>query len=230
MIQEEGFLTWTFLGWTMTSYASSSAKAEMSELRRLRTLLPPELQSWVSVEGTTAVNPPLIISEEIGKDEVEVQIDMVKWEQLALDQRNLLFWHEVARIQNDTIPKDGWEMAALAIGLGGAVGELWVQDGLLLLLALALCGVSGWRLWQKNSGEKVMKELIEADERAIALAQRFGYTLPNAYKSLGSALKALIEQSPKKRLRSRYENRLDALKKSAAKAKAKLKNQAGEAY
>ncbi|QZZ21972.1 DUF3318 domain-containing protein [Leptothermofonsia sichuanensis E412] len=214
----------------MTSYASSSAKAEMSELRRLRTLLPPELQSWVSVEATTAVNPPLITCEEIGKDEVEVQIDMVKWEQLALDQRNLLFWHEVARIQNDTIPKDGWEMAALAIGLGGAVGELWVQDGLLLLLALALCGVSGWRLWQKNSGEKVMKDLIEADERAIALAQRFGYTLPNAYKSLGSALKALIEQSPKKRLRAKYEARLDALKKSAARAKAKLKNQAGEVY
>lgn len=214
----------------MTSYAPSSAKAEMSELRRLRTLLPPELQSWVSVEGTTAVNPPLITCEEIGKDEVEVQIDMVKWEQLALDQRNLLFWHEVARIQNDTIPKDGWEMAALAIGLGGAVGELWVQDGLLLVLALALCGVSGWRLWQKNSGEKVMNDLIEADERAIALAQRFGYTLPNAYKSLGSALKTLIEQSPKKRLRAKYESRLDALKKSAAKAKAKLKTQTGEAY
>jgi hypothetical protein len=214
----------------MTSYASSSAKAEMSELRRLRTLLPPELQSWVSVEGTTAVNPPLITSEEIGKDEVEVQIDMVKWEQLALDQRNLLFWHEVARIQNDTIPKDGWEMAALAIGLGGAVGELWVQDGLLLILALALCGVSGWRLWQKNNNEKVMKDLVEADEKAIALAQRFGYTLPNAYKSLGSALKALIEQSPKKRLRSKYESRLDALKRSAAKAKSKLKTQSVDAY
>jgi hypothetical protein len=214
----------------MTSYASSSAKAEMSELRRLRTLLPPELQSWVSIEGTTAVNPPLITSEEIGKDEVEIQIDMVKWEQLALDQRNLMFWHEVARIQNDTIPKDGWEMAALAIGLGGAVGELWVQDGLLLVLALALCGVSGWRLWQKNSGEKVLKEMVEADERAISLAQRFGYTLPNAYKSLGSALKTLIEQSPKKKMRSRYEARLDALKKSAARAKAKLKNTTEEAY
>ncbi len=214
----------------MTSYASSSAKAEMSELRRLRTLLPPELQSWVSVESTTAVNPPLITCEEIGKDEVEVQIDMVKWEQLALDQRNLLFWHEVARIQNDTIPKDGWEMAALAIGLGGAVGELWVQDGLLLLLALALCGVSGWRLWQKNNSDKVITELIDADDRAIALAQRFGYTLPNAYKSLGSALKALIEQSPKKKLRSRYEARLDALKKSAAKAKAKLKTPASDVY
>jgi hypothetical protein len=213
----------------MTSYATTSAKAEMSELRRLRTLLPPELQSWVSVEGTTAVNPPLITCEEIGKDEVEIQIDMVKWEQLATDQRNLLFWHEVARIQNDTIPRDGWEMAALAIGLGGAVGELWVQDGLLLLLALGLCGVSGWRLWQKNSTEKTMKEVLDADEKAIALATRFGYTLPNAYKSLGSALKVLIEQSPKKRLRSKYEARLDALKKSAAKAKAKMKS-AEESY
>ncbi len=214
----------------MTSYASSTARAEMSELRRLRGLLPPELQSWVSVEATTAVNPPLIVSEEIGKDEVEVQIDMVKWEQLATDQRNLLFWHEVGRIQNDTIPKDGWEMAALAIGLGGAVGELWVQDGLLLILALALCGVSGWRLWQKNNSDKVIQELIDADERAIALATRFGYSLPNAYKSLGSALKTLIEQSPKKKLRSRYEARLDALKKSAAKAKAKMKEQTVEEY
>lgn len=208
----------------MTSYATSSAKAEMSELRRLKGLLPPELQSWVTVEGTTEVNPVLVRSEEIGKDQVEIQIDLAKWDELAMDQRNLLFWHEVARIQNDTIPKDGWEMAALAIGLGGAVGELWVQDGLLLVLALALCGVSGWRLFQKNSGEKVARELIEADEKAIALATRFGYSLPNAYKSLGSALKTLIEKSPSKRQRSKYEARLSALKRSANKAKSRTRN------
>jgi len=198
----------------------------MSELRRLKTLLPPELQSWVTIETTTAVNPPLITSEEIGRDEVEIQIDMPKWDQLAIDQRNLLFWHEVARIQADTIPKDGWEMAALAIGLGGAVGELWVQDGLLLLLAMGLSGMAGWRLYQKNNSDKTVKEAIEADERAIQLATRYGYTLPNAYKSLGSALKTLIDQTPKKKLRSRYQARLDALKKSAAKAKAKMRSAA----
>ncbi|MBS0018441.1 MAG: DUF3318 domain-containing protein [Arthrospira sp. SH-MAG29] len=207
----------------MTSYATSTARSEMSELRRLKSLLPPELQSWVTVEKTIEVNPLLIRSEEIGKDQVEIQIDLVRWEQLALDQRNLLFWHEVARIQNDTIPRDGWEMAALAIGLGGAVGELWVQDGLLLLLALALCGVSGYRLYQKNNGERTLVEAIEADEKAIRIASRFGYTLPNAYKSLGSALKTLIEQTPKKRQRARYEARLQALKRSAAKAKARVK-------
>ena len=208
----------------MTSYATSTARSDLSELRRLKSLLPPELKSWVTVEASTAVNPPLITSEEIGKDQIEVQVDLAKWDQLALDQRNLLFWHEVARVQNDTIPRDGWEMAALAIGLGGAVGELWVQDGLLLVLALLLCGVSGWRLYVRNNGEKTLKEAVDADEKAIALATRFGYTLPNAYKSLGSALKVLIEQSPKKKLRKRYEARLDALKKSAAKAKEKAKS------
>ena len=208
----------------MASYATSSARAEMSELRRLKSLLPPELQSWVMVEGSTEVNPPLIRCEEIGKDSVEIQIDLPKWDQLAIDQRNLLFWHEVARIQNDTIPRDGWEMAALAIGLGGAVGELWVQDGLLLVLALALWGVSGWRLYQKNNGDRTMSEAYEADEKAIALATRFGYTLPNAYKSLGSALKTLIEQTPSKRQRSKYEARLQALKRSANKAKSRVQS------
>ena len=193
----------------------------MGELRRLRSLLPPELQSWVTVEPATDVTPPLITCEELGKDQVEIQVDLVRWEQLALDQRNLMFWHEVARIQNDTIPRDGWEMAALAIGLGGAVGELWVQDGLLLLLALALCGVSGFRLYKRNNGQKTLQEAIASDEKAIAIATRFGYTLPNAYKSLGSALKTLIEQTPRKRQRDRYIKRLDALKKSAAKAKEK---------
>lgn len=207
------------------SYATSSARAEINELRRLKTLLPPELQSWVIVEGSTEVNPPLVRSEEIGKDEIEIQIDLAKWDSLAIDQRNLLFWHEVARVQNDTIPKEGWEMAALAIGLGGAVGELWVQDGLLLLLALSLCGISGYRLWQKNSSEKTITEAIEADEKAIALATRFGYSLPNAYKSLGSALKTLIEMTPSRRKRKKYEERLSALRRSASRDKAK--NQEG---
>ncbi len=211
----------------MTSYATYSSRADMGELRRLRSLLPPELQSWVTVEPATDVAPPLITCEELGKDQVEVQIDLIKWEQLAIDQRNLLFWHEVARVQNDTIPRDGWEMAALAIGLGGAVGELWVQDGLLLLLALGLCGISGWRLYKRNNASKTLQEAIDADEKAIALATRFGYTLPNAYKSLGSALKTLIEQTPKKKQRDRYIKRLEALKKSANRAKERTRSNRG---
>jgi len=54
--------------------ASIIVQKNMSELRRLKGLLPPELQSWVAVETNTAVDPPLVTSEELSKDEVEIQI------------------------------------------------------------------------------------------------------------------------------------------------------------
>ena len=199
----------------------------MSELQRLKSLLPPENESWVFIEAAIAIDPPLITLEEIGRDEVEIQIDLEKWDNFALDHRNLLFWHEVGKIQNDTIPRDGWEMAALAIGLGGAIGELWVQDGLLLLLALGLSGFAGYRLYTKNNSEKRLQDAIYADERAIDLACRFGYSIPNAYKSLGGALKELIENTRKKKKRTFFEDRLEALRKSAEKARSELSQQEG---
>ena len=199
----------------------------MSELQRLKSLLPPENESWVFVEAAAAIDPPLITLEEIGRDEVEIQIDLDEWDNFAIDHRNLLFWHEVGKIQNDTIPRDGWEMAALAIGLGGAIGELWVQDGLLLLLALGLSSFAGYRLYLKNNSEKKLQDAIYADERAIDLACRFGYSVPNAYKSLGGALKELIDKSRKKKKRSFFEDRLDALRKSAEKARTELSQQEG---
>ena len=199
----------------------------MSELQRLKGLLPPEMQSWVFVECAVAARPPLITIEEIGRDEVEIQVDLDQWESFAIDHRNLLFWHEVGRIQDDAIPRDGWEMAALAIGLGGAIGELWVQDGLLLLMAVGLSSFAGYRLYLKNNPEKRLQEAMAADERAIDLATCFGYSLPNAYKSLGSALKLLIEQTRKRRKRSFYEDRLDALRRSADKARAEMAQDRG---
>jgi len=189
--------------------------------------LPPENESWVFVEAAAAIDPPLITLEEIGRDEVEIQIDLDEWDNFAIDHRNLLFWHEVGKVQNDTIPRDGWEMAALAIGLGGAIGELWVQDGLLLLLALGLSSFAGYRLYLKNNSEKKLQDAIYADERAIDLACRFGYSIPNAYKSLGGALKELIEKTRKKKKRSFFEDRLDALRKSAEKARSELSQQEG---
>ena len=199
----------------------------MSELQRLKSLLPPENESWVFIEAAAAIDPPLITLEEIGRDEVEIQIDLDEWDNFAIDHRNLLFWHEVGKIQNDTIPRDGWEMAALAIGLGGAIGELWVQDGLLLLLALGLSSFAGYRLYLKNNSEKKLQDAIFADERAIDLACRFGYSIPNAYKSLGGALKELVEKTRKKKKRSFFEDRLDALRKSAEKARSELSQQEG---
>ncbi|MFM7601308.1 MAG: DUF3318 domain-containing protein [Pseudanabaena sp.] len=210
----------------MPSPTSSSLRNTFArtEIRRLQDLLPPELQAWVKVLNADGVRPPLIACEEAGGDEVVILVDMVRWERLAEDQRNLLYWHEVARIQNDAVPKDGWEVAALAIGLGGAVGELWVQNGLLFVLALGICGVAGFQLWRKGTSKKDIRNLIEADQGAIRLAVRNGYPLPAAYKSLGSALKIMLSDTSKGRSRTLIEKRLDALRAEANKARRNYEN------
>ena len=57
----------------------------MSELQRLKSLLPPENESWVFIEAAAAIDPPLITLEEIGRDEVEIQIDLEAWDNYAID-------------------------------------------------------------------------------------------------------------------------------------------------
>ena len=47
------------------------------------------------------------------------------------------------------------------------------------------------------------------------------------YKSLGGALKELVEKTRKKKKRSFYEDRLEALRKSAGKARAEMAQQQG---
>ena len=56
----------------------------MSELQRLKSLLPPENESWVFIEAAVSIDPPLITLEEIGRDEVEIQVDLDKWDNFAI--------------------------------------------------------------------------------------------------------------------------------------------------
>ena len=67
---------------------------------------------------------------------------------------------------------------------------------------------------------------------ALELGDRAGEgkaygNLGNAYRSLGGALKELVEKTRKKRRRSYYEDRLEALRKSASKARAEMAQQEG---
>ena len=110
-------------------------------------------------------------------------------------------------------------MAALAIGLGGAIGELWVQDGLLLMMALGLLVPLAIGSTKNNSKtlrtpyQPMSAPSIWPADSAIACR-----TPTAAWWSL----KELVEQTRKKRRRSFYEDRLEALRKSASKARAEM--------
>ncbi|MBV9389224.1 MAG: DUF3318 domain-containing protein [Chroococcidiopsidaceae cyanobacterium CP_BM_ER_R8_30] len=198
----------------------SAIEGKMSEQQRLKTLLPKELQGWVAIKATSEVNPSLIRSVKVDKVKVETQIDVIRWERMPVQERDLLFWHEVARIQSNTVYKDRWEIVILAIALGSTVVEIWAQNILLLSSALLLSGMIGYRLYQRHRGERSLREATAADSNAITLATCFGYTRPQAYKALAGALKALIAQTPQQRQQTNYAVRLQVLKLNAAKAKA----------
>lgn len=204
----------------MESPVDSAVTVEISELQRLNKLLLPKLQNFVTIKQTTEINPPLIKSEKVSrKGNVEIQVDLIRWEQLPIDQRNLLFWHEVARIQNNTVHQASWEIIVLSMGLSGALVESITQNILLVSLALTVSGLAGYQLYRRNRGERSLREATAADEEAIAIATRFGYSLPKAYKSLSMALKTLNAQTSQKWLQKKYKVRLQVLKVSAAKAK-----------
>jgi hypothetical protein len=199
-----------------SGFLVESMTGDFNELQRLNKLLPPQLKNRVILQGTTEIKPPLIKCEKVSRQgQFQIQIDLICWEQIPIDQRNLLFWHEVARIQNKTIHKNNWEKAFIAIGLCGGLLEVGSHNILLLSLALTISGLAGYQLYQRHHGERRLKEATQADQEAIALAIDFGYTLPKAYKSLSKALEFLISQTSKKWLQGHYKARLQVLKVNA---------------
>jgi hypothetical protein len=184
----------------------------LGELQRLEALLPEELKNWVDVTVTGAFKSELVTCVELGGDRVAIELDLPQWLQLSLDERNLLFWHQVARIQSNSLPREGWEKSALLIGLGGAIGELWVRDGVLLLLAAALAGVAGYRLYRRNRMSQNVEVAIAADLKAIELAKQYGYGSTVASHSLTGALSQLQERTHRAKARREYRTRLDALR------------------
>ncbi|GAC1461211.1 MAG: DUF3318 domain-containing protein [Chamaesiphon sp.] len=205
----------------MVTSASFALKVKLDELQRLQTLVPLDWQQRITLLKTLEVNPVLIEGKAVNKyGKFKIFIDLVRWEQLTLDQRDLLFWHQLARIQNNTLPNKGWELHLLAIGLGSALVEVGVQNLVLLSAALLLASMSGFQLYQRNRGESSLREATAADREAISLATQFGYTLPQAYKSLSKALKTLIIQTPQKYLQKSYKARRQVLKITAIQARA----------
>ncbi len=197
----------------MSSWKSDSS--EFAEIQRLKALLPDDLRSQVTVGRSTDVNPRLITTERSGKHRYSIQIDLVSWQQLSLDQCDLLFWHEVARIQGHSISQSSWELIVLAIGFTFALTELISQNVLALSTTLAVTGLAGYQLYQRNRGEHSLRAAAAADQGAIQLAVQFGYSQTEAYESLYSGLKVLAKTAQKSCWK-KYQVRLRVLEISAS--------------
>jgi hypothetical protein len=184
--------------------------AEIVELQRLTHLLQIDLQSRISIVRSTEINPSLIATERTKKHRFAIQIDCIRWQKLNANQQDLLFWHEVARIQSKTVPRFGWELPVMAVGLGFALIEVSSQNVISLTAALVAVALAGHQLYQRNRGERSLREVVAADRKAIHFATESGYSFSDASMSLYGALK-LLAKSAQQSDWQRYQVRLRAL-------------------
>jgi Protein of unknown function (DUF3318) len=208
----------------MRSLQADSIKVH--ELWRLSNLLPDDLRSQVVIVQSQKVTPSLIITEKIARNQFSIQIDLMHWQQLKVEQRDLLFWHEAARIQNRTIRKFLWEMPVIGVGLSVSLMEVLSQNLFSLSVALFVTGFATYQLYQRNRGERSLREATTADHQAIDLALQFGYSVEQAYSGLQDALTLLAKQTSKKSQWKKYQVRLRVLELLAVKDKKDLRQSA----
>jgi Protein of unknown function (DUF3318) len=188
-----------------------------NELNRLETLIPDNLLTQIAIASSAEHRPRLILTKKLAKKRHQIEIDLNAWQEIDLDYRNLLFWYEVARIQQHSVPSDRWQLIVFTAGLGMSTLEITSHHVLLLAVYLLLTVIAGWQLYQNNRGESYLRAATQADQGAILLAQQFGYSLPRAYRSLRGAISMLLKRSPKGFLAAQYQTRRQVLEINAIK-------------
>jgi Protein of unknown function (DUF3318) len=169
-----------------------------AEILRLMALLPEEMRSQVVIKQTQSVKPDLVTTERIGREQFSILIDFPHWQRFPPDQRNLLFWHEVALIQGQSIHSSAWSTVVIGIGVVSLFAELLSQNLVGVVTTLAVMGLGGYQLYQQYWGERFLRGMAAADQGALQLASQFGYGATQAYDSLYGALKTLSRNKSRK--------------------------------
>jgi hypothetical protein len=160
----------------------------MPEITRLKSLIPDRLQQTVQIECSIDPQPKLLVTRRIARDLCLIQFDLRRWQSLDLDLRNLLFWHELARIDNGSICCHRSTYITLAASLGLGCIDLPTQNIGMLVSALLIAGLAGYKLYQNQLGEQHLRQLTTADRDAIDFAVEFGYDRQMASELLKSAI------------------------------------------
>ena len=160
----------------------------MREVQRLQLLIPDRMQSFVQISQSTKLQPKSIETRRIDRNLCSIAIDLQRWQTLDLDLRNLLFWHELARINHGSITSTRSTYITLAVALGIGLIDLPIQNIGMLVAALLIAGLAGFRLYQHRLGEQHLRQLTTADRDAIELAIEFGYDRVEACELLKSAI------------------------------------------
>jgi Protein of unknown function (DUF3318) len=117
-----------------------------------------------------------------------VSINFELWGNLSEAQRDLLFLRETCWLSAVNVLKLDLYQGIAAAGLLGFMVELAQLDAIGMISAGGLSAFAGSQIWRNSRNDKAE---IEADEAAIQVAQRRGYSQREAAQHLLEAIEAV---------------------------------------
>jgi hypothetical protein len=115
------------------------------------------------------------------KRQRQIYINFDLWRRLPKQQRDLILLHHVCWSCEIKWFKLDLDRFILAAGLLGGISEIAEFDAVGIAIAGGLAGFAATRIWRNNRSVKVE---LEADEAAVGVATRRGYTEVEAAKYL----------------------------------------------
>jgi Protein of unknown function (DUF3318) len=170
------------------------------EISRLKKLLPVGWSNEISVLDISGKKnrwskPSIITTTKKTGNAFLIVIDFRRWQYFGEDVRNLLWWHELALIQQHSIKSHQQTVITGAAGLALATSQILSQDVVMLSIGFTIAGMSIFQLYQNRRGERYIRQITQADQGAIAIAKQFGYSTTAASGILHSTFKILAAQS-----------------------------------
>ncbi|MGF1459700.1 MAG: DUF3318 domain-containing protein [Leptolyngbyaceae cyanobacterium] len=117
-----------------------------------------------------------------------IMVNLRLWLELSVSQRDLLFLHHVCWLTSVRIIKPQLYQGVAAVGLVGTLFELFQTDAVGILAAGGLTAIAASQVWRSNTGNQAK---LDADDMAIRVAQRRGYSERDAVRHLIEAIEAV---------------------------------------
>ena len=162
-----------------------------AEIRRLLDVMPASGRMMTKL--VSKPEQPIVIDSSFPlpwNQERPIFINFDLWRRLNKPQRDLLLLRTVSWLTGVKWFKPDIYQGAVVAGLLGAMVELLQGDAVGVVVAGGLTAIAGTRIWRTSRSQ--LSEL-NADEAAIRVAQRRGYTEIEAAEQLLSAIETVAQ-------------------------------------
>ncbi len=161
-----------------------------AEIRRLLDLMPASGRMMTKIVSKPEQRQIIASPFPLPWQQRQISINFDLWRRLSKPQRDLLLLSNITWITGIKWFKPDIYQGVVVAGLLGATVELVQSDPVGVVIGAGLSAFASAQIWRNSRSSKVE---LEADEAAIKIAQRRGYSETEAAGNLLSAIETVAQ-------------------------------------